>query len=143
MTQGPEVAPHVPIVVAWTRGAEFDASRENGPRMHLDGDAAHGLSPVDTLLASLASCAATDVVTILEKQRTPPRKLEVRVEATRVTSIPRRLASVVLHFTIAGHGIARAKAERAVELAVTRYCSVRSSLDKDIPVTWTIDVDAA
>jgi len=133
-----ETQPHVPIVVAWTGGMEFDASRETGPRIHIDGDAQNGPSPVDTLLASIATCAATDVVTILEKQRTPPTRLEIRVESTRVTSTPRRLASVTLHFTIAGDGIVQARAERAVELSVEKYCSVRSSLARDIPVAWTV-----
>src|SRR5581483_11856706 len=89
-----ESTPHVPIIVAWTGGAAFDASREGAPRIHIDGDAKEAPSPVDVLLASLATCAATDVVTILQKQRTPPTRLDVRVEATRVNAVPRRLASV-------------------------------------------------
>jgi putative redox protein len=133
-----ETQPHVPILVAWTGGMEFDASREHGPRIHIDGDATTGPSPVDTLLASIATCAATDVVTILEKQRTPATHLEIRVESTRVTSTPKRLASVNLHFTIAGQGIEQAKAQRAVELSVEKYCSVRSSLARDIQVTWNV-----
>lgn len=135
-----EATPHFPIVVSWTGGLEFEASREAGPRIHIDGDAKQGPSPVDTLLSSLATCAATDVVTILQKQRTPPTRLEIRVESTRVNAIPRRLASVVLHFRIEGQGIIQAKADRAVELAVTKYCSVRSSLSADIPVTWTVEI---
>jgi putative redox protein len=55
-----------------------------------------------------------------------------------VNTIPRRLASVVLHFRIEGRGIVQSKAERAVELSITKYCSVRSSLAEDIPVTWTV-----
>jgi putative redox protein len=131
-------SPHLPIIVAWTGATEFDASREGGPRIHIDGDAKQAPGPVDVLLASLATCAATDVVTILQKQRTPPTRLEVRVESTRVNAIPRRLASVVLHFGIEGKGIIQAKADRAVELAITKYCSVRSSLSDDISVTWTV-----
>jgi uncharacterized OsmC-like protein len=32
------------------------------------------------------------------------------------------------------------KAARAIELSVEKYCSVRSSLVTDAPVTWTIDL---
>jgi putative redox protein len=39
---------------------------------------------------------------------------------------------------MAGAGVERAHAERAVELAVTKYCSVRDSLDPAIPVTWAV-----
>jgi putative redox protein len=92
------------------------------------------------LLASVAACAATDVVEIMRKQRTPLESLNVRVEAYRVPAIPRRLASAVLHFALKGAGITEAKAARAVELSVTKYCSVRSSLIADAPVTWTIQV---
>jgi uncharacterized OsmC-like protein len=37
-------------------------------------------------------------------------------------------------------GITAQQAARAVELSVTKYCSVRSSLIADAPVTWTIEV---
>jgi len=45
---------------------------------------------------------------------------------------------VTLNFRIAGAGIERVHAERAVELAVTKYCSVGASLRPDVPVEWTI-----
>lgn len=134
------VTPHFPVSVAWTGGLTFDASREQGPHIQIDGDAKQAPSPVDVLLASLATCAATDVVTILQKQRTPPARLDVRVESTRANTVPRRLASVVLNFSIEGQGIIQAKAERAVELAITKYCSVRSSLAEDISVSWSVRV---
>src|SRR3984957_2186304 len=131
---------HVPIQVDWAGGLQFDAGRLDGPKVRIDGETRTGPNPVDTLLAALAACAATDVVQIMEKQRTPLKSLSVRVEAQRVAIIPRRLASAVLHFTLEGAGITPERAERAVELSVTKYCSVRSSLLAEVPVTWTIDV---
>jgi putative redox protein len=135
----PEFA-HVPVQVEWVGGLQFEASRIDGSKIHIDSDAKTGPSPVDTLLAAIATCAATDVVTIMEKQRTPLRAMSIRVESNRVNAIPRRLASAVLHFSLHGAGITPEKAERAVELSVTKYCSVRSSLLAEIPVTWTIEV---
>lgn len=93
---------------------------------------------MDTLLGALASCAAVDVVDILAKRRTPVATLEVRVDAQRANSIPRRLTHVVLAFRITGEGIEREHAERAIELSVTRYCSVRDSLDPNLPIEWTL-----
>jgi putative redox protein len=93
------------------------------------------------LLASIATCSAIDVVTILKKQRTPVHALHVRVEAHRVEATPRRLASAVLHFRITAPGTTEQKVARAVELAVTKYCSVRSSLIADARVTWTIELE--
>ena len=132
--------PHAPIQVEWVGGLQFDACREGGPTIRLDGDSKTGPSPFDALLAAIATCAASDVVHIMEKQRTPLRAMSVRVESNRVSAIPRRLASAALHFSLQGAGITPEKAECAVELSVTRYCSVRSSLLTEVPVTWTIDV---
>ena len=110
--------------------------------MRIDADAQSGPSPFDALLAAIASCAAVDVVTILAKQRTPVQALSVRVEATRVDATPRRLASAILHFTITAPGATVEKATRAVELSVTKYCSVRSSLITDAAVSWTVSLPA-
>ena len=93
------------------------------------------------LLAAIATCASIDVVTILQKQRTPVEALHVRIEAHRVEQIPRRLASAVLHFTITAPGATPQNVARAVELSITKYCSVRSSLISDAPVTWTIELN--
>ncbi len=132
---------YAPIDVKWAGGLEFEAGRPDGPAMRIDGNARTAPSPFDALLAAIATCAAVDVVTILEKQRTPARALEVRIEATRVESIPRRLASAILHFSIAAPGTTMEKAIRAVELSVTKYCSVRSSLIADATVSWTVKLE--
>jgi len=131
---------HVPVQLEWAGGLQFDAGRLEGPKVRIDGDTRTGPSPFDLLLAAVAACAATDVVQIMEKQRTPLKSLGVRVEAVRFAGIPRPLASAVLHFTLQGVGITPEKAERAVELSVTKYCSVGASLRADVPVTWTIEI---
>jgi len=131
---------HPTIEVDWLGASEFEAHRAGGPGIRIDGDSKSAPSPFDTLLAAIASCAATDVVSILAKQRTPVKALRVAVEAQRVEATPRRLAAAVLHFSIAAPGATPAKAGRAVELSVTRYCSVRSSLLDGIPVSWTVEL---
>ena len=137
---GTEAIPHSPVQIEWVGDLQFDAGRPDGPKVRIDADARTAPGPFDMLLAATAACAATDVVEIMRKQRTPLQSLVVRVEATRVATIPRRLASAVLHFTLHAPGTTAEKAARAVELSVTKYCSVRSSLIADAPVTWTIDL---
>jgi len=131
---------HVPIDVRWVGGLNFEAGRPDGPKIRVDGDAQSAPSPFDALLAAIASCASVDVVTILQKQRTPVHALNVRVEANRVESTPRRLASAALHFVIDAPGTTIEKATRAVELSVARYCSVRSSLIAEASVSWTVQL---
>jgi len=141
MSESAPPTPHAsPVRIEWVSDLEFDAGRPGGPTVRIDGNALTGPGPFDMLLAAIATCAGTDVVEIMKKQRTPLAALSVRVEATRVAAVPRRLASAVLHFALRGAGITPQKAARAVELSVAKYCSVRSSLVEDARVTWTVEV---
>jgi putative redox protein len=128
------------VNVKWVGEHNFDAGRPGRPTARFDGDGVTGPSPVDGLLASLATCTLVDVVDILAKRRTPVASLEMEVVAERVDTVPRRLKHVTLNYRIDGAGIERVHAERAVELAVTKYCSVRDSLRPDVPVEWTIEL---
>jgi putative redox protein len=139
-TPPPGTVIHAPLNVQWAGGLNFEAGRTGAPKARIDGDALSAPSPFDMLLAAIATCASVDVVTILEKQRTPVQALSVRIEANRVDAAPRRLASAILHFSITAPGSTVQKATRAIELAVTKYCSVRSSLTADAPVSWTVEL---
>jgi putative redox protein len=141
MPNGPTTGkPHTPVEVAWVGDSVFEAGRAAGPKVRVDGDGNTAPSPFDVLLAALATCAATDVVSILNKQRTPARALHVRVVAQRVEETPRRLSAAALEFSIDAPGATAPKVARAVELSVTKYCSVRASLAADVAVTWTVDL---
>ena len=137
------VAPKPPsrVHMTWAGGERFDAGRPGGPPLRIDVTGETGPGPVDTLISALASCAAIDVIEILAKRRTPVRALTVDVVGERVDTIPRRLRQVTLAFRIGGDGIERVHAERAIDLAVNKYCSVKDSLARDIPVEWTLTLD--
>jgi putative redox protein len=130
------------VVATWRGGHAFDAGRPGGPAITIDGDAALGPSPVDTLLIALAGCTGYDIVDILEKRRTPVRSLRIEVHGDRFDGVPGRLTAIRLDFHLAGAGIDRTHAERAIELAVHKYCSVKDSLDAAMPVAWTLTLEA-
>jgi putative redox protein len=48
---------------------------------------------------------------------------------------------VRLEYVVTGAGIERVHAERAIELAVTKYCSVRDSLSREIGIEWTLELN--
>jgi putative redox protein len=126
------------VRATWVGGQAFDCGRPNGPTARVDGNAKTGPSPVDTLLNALACCTSIDVVSILEKRRTPVATLDVEVAGARANAVPSRLLGINLVFRVTGTGIERVHAERAIELAVTKYCSVRDSLDPELPITWEL-----
>ena len=115
----------------WRGGLLFDSGV--GERVHqLDGNSKMAPSPVETLLGSLGCCAGSDVVDILTKQRTAPRKLEVDVLATRRPEYPRRVLTLDMTFVVEGSGLERPQVERAIALSLEKYCTVAASLAGDI-----------
>lgn len=134
-----------PVVVSvdWKGEHRFDTARPGGPAARLDGSGATGQSPVDILLSALAACAAIDVVDILAKRRTPAASMSIEVVGERVTEIPRRYKHITLKFRIAGAGIDRDQALRAIDLSVTKYCSVKGSLHPEIVVDWELDLSGS
>ena len=129
------------VAVKWTGAHRFEAGRPGGPTVTIDADAAAGPSPVDTLLIALGSCTAVDVVDILAKRRTPVESLEVSAVGQRKDAVPARITHILLTYRIRGAGIERVHAERAIELAVRKYCSVRDSLDPALPVEWALELE--
>ena len=105
-----------------------------------DGEGDTGVRPAELVVAALAGCTAVDVVDILKKRRTEPTALDMVITAQRADGTPRRLVKVHLAYRITGGGVERDHALRAIELAVTKYCSVRDSLDPELPVTWSLEL---
>jgi putative redox protein len=120
--------------IVWTSGLVFTAGVMD--RTHvIDGNSKVAPSPVETLLNAIGACAASDVVEILTKQRTPAAQLAVDVMAVRRADFPRRVETVELTFHITGKDIEREKAERAIDLSIQKYCTVAASLAGDITMS--------
>lgn len=126
------------VALTWSGGLVFRGGAPGGPETTIDGDNAAAPGPMLTLLLAAASCSGADVVSILEKMRV--RILELRIEAAgeRREEDPRRYTALHLDFHLRGEGLDQAKAARAVDLSVTKYCSVLHSLAPDIRVTHGI-----
>jgi putative redox protein len=128
------VRPPSRVRATWTGEHRFDTGRANGASARMDGSGKTGQSPPDALLSALASCAGVDVVDILGKRRTPAERLVVDVQGSRREEAPRRFEQITLTFHVDGAGIERVHAERAVQLAFEKYCSVAASLASDIVI---------
>ena len=121
-------------------GHVFEAGPEG--RSHvIDADSKTAPGPVETLLEAIMTCSGVDVVDILAKRRTPVESLEVQVTGQRKDAVPARVTHLLLTYRIRGAGVERVHAERAIQLAVTKYCSVRDSLDPELPVEWRLELE--
>jgi len=126
------------VTLRWREALEFDAAAPGRPPIVVDGNNTVAVSPVELLLVAAASCTASDVVLILQKQRVVLRGLEVLVRGTRRTEQPRRYTALHFVFTITGDGADEGKTRRAVDLSLEKYCSVVASLAPDIRISYDV-----
>lgn len=132
------MAPNRAVSVRW-RGRElFEGGPADRAPILVDGESAAAPSPVELLLVAAASCTATDVVSILTKQRVALESLEVRVSGTRRETPPRRFTALRFEFIVDGAGATEVKVRRAVDLSLGKYCSVVASLAPDIAVSYDL-----
>lgn len=129
------------IGLTWKGDLRFDAGPAGVPPHSIDGDTKAGGSPTQVLLEALAGCVTIDVVLILNKMRMPATDISCDVTAERSDGSPRRITKVHLHYRISGDSIVSERAMRAIELSVVKHCSVRDTLDPEMPVTWSLDLN--
>jgi putative redox protein len=120
--------------------AAFEAVAGSGGKLVVDGSPeiggeGKGMRPMELLLAAVASCSAMDVVSILRKQKEPLEHLRIEIEGDRAQAVPSPFTAMRLVFVARGN-IDEHKLQRAVSLAVEKYCSARATLG-GVEVTWT------
>ena len=86
------------------------------------------LSPVETLMVSLAACSGMDVWPISTKKRQRITHYEIRVEANQRDEYPQVLTRVDVTHVVEGPAVEEAAIRRAIELSATKYCPVSAML---------------
>ncbi|MFY7878926.1 MAG: OsmC family protein [Lacibacter sp.] len=105
----------------------------SGNSMQIDipveqGGTGTGMRPMQTVLAALVGCSTVDVVKILQKQRQQITSLKIEVDGEREEGKePSLWKEVRLRFILDGN-VDPAKAFRAAELSMNKYCSVAETL---------------
>ena len=123
------------ITLRWQEALMFRGGEPGGPETTIDGDNAQAPGPMLTLLLAAASCTGSDVVAILRKMRVELAECRIEASGVRRETEPRRFTAIHLDYHLKGAGLDEAKAARAVELSITKYCSVVHSLAPDIRIT--------
>jgi putative redox protein len=129
------------VVVHHLGGARYLGENARGDRTVIDAspDLALGMKPMETLLASLAACSAIDVVSIMEKRKTPLRAYRIELSGRRASEHPKRFEEIVVHHIASGEGVTEDQLERAAQLSGEKYCSVAASLNARLIIQVTVD----
>jgi putative redox protein len=136
------------IDVNWLgKDFHFEAENETKGKIRIDGNneiggLEGGLSPMQLLLAGAGGCSAIDVLHILEKQKQTVKSLKVEVDGDRQNVDGQNHSeyrSIHMHYILEGN-LDPKKVERALELSVTKYCSVSKALEKGSEISYDYEI---
>lgn len=131
------------IDVTWL-GKDFhmEAENETDGKIRIDGKnniggLDGGLSPMQLLLAGIGGCSAIDVISILEKQKQKLTDLKVEIDGDKqkLDAGYSEYKTIHMHFILSGD-LNPKKVERALELSITKYCSVSKALEKGSEISY-------
>ena len=95
---------------------------------------------MEMVLMALAACSSLDLVSILNKQKQGLKDFSVSVVGERREQLPPIFTKIHMDFTLIGD-IDPAKADRAAELAIKKYCSVHDMLVAGgVEITYAIEI---
>lgn len=117
------------ITTHWKGGLTFESDNPSGKSVVMDTniegqDERFGLSPKAMMLSSLAGCSALDVISILDKMKSPIDDFKIEVSGELTDEHPKYYHHVVVDYHFYGSDLDKAKCERAVQLSVEKYCGV-------------------
>jgi putative redox protein len=114
--------------IKWAGGLSFVGTSGSGHSMVIDGDKQLAMSPMELMLLSTGSCACIDLVMILQKARQKVIDAWVEVGGERCEDLPRYFTDIELHFVVKGIDIKERHVERAIDLAMEKYCSASAQM---------------
>lgn len=119
----------------------FESVNERGDIVHLDNKSEpdpKGSSPMELLLMAIAGCSSIDIVMILRKQKIELVDVKVDVEGFRQDgAVPNVFTGIKLVVKLEGD-FPPEKAKRAVDLSISKYCSVAKMLEKTAEISYDV-----
>ncbi len=128
------------IEVTWVNEHRYLAVDSTNHTVVLSPPNDIGIKPSDGLLIALAACAAHDIVEIIKKQRAHLARLVIAVEGEQAPQPPWAYQRIHLRVQVTAQNLRHEQLERAVDLALNKYCSVRASLSPDIALTFEVNL---
>jgi putative redox protein len=94
-----------------------------------------GLTSLELLLSSLATCAGNTLGVVLNRMRQPFAGIEVTARGKRRDEHPTVITNITLEFVVRGAGIEPQTVQRALDIAEDQLCPVWAMLKPGTPIT--------
>jgi len=127
------------------KGITFAAKTDSNHWIIMDGPEEFGGSNAgvrakELLLMGLGGCTGSDVVTILQKKKTPIEGFEINITSDVAEEHPQVFTKIHVEYVFYGKGLSEKDIERAIELSQTKYCSVTKMLEKSAEITHSFKI---
>jgi putative redox protein len=122
-------------ILTWDKDLIFTGRTMRGYTIEFDAKVEWGCMPTESLLLSLAGCMGIDCLSFLQKMKCEITSFRIDISGERNPTPPQYYKSMAMKIKISGKNITDKKMQRAISLSQDKYCSVYSSLRKDMVVT--------
>ncbi len=120
---------HKSVDLVHQAGMHFRAEPSSGhPYDFDDRESNQGGSPVETIIAALASCSAMDVISITTKKRQAITRYEIHASGSQRDEYPQVFTEITLEHEVWGDDLSEAAIRRSIELSATKYCPVNAMI---------------
>ncbi len=127
------------------KAVHLEGKNERGLVISMDGSEKIGgqdlgASPMEVVLMGLGGCASMDVLSILKKMKQEVEVYKVHLNAERdEDDVPAVFKKIHIHWFVEGK-VEEDKLARAIELSMTKYCSVSKMLEKTAEITSSYEI---
>lgn len=135
-------------VVKQLQGITFVGKTDSNHWITMDGPenfggSNAGIRPKELLMLSLGGCSGSDVTSILSKKKIKLDGFEMNISAESADEHPQVFIKMHIEYVFYGNDILAKDVERAIELSLTKYCSVTAMLQKAMPIDHSYRIEVS
>lgn len=133
----------VNVSMSYLNDEKFQVLNESGNKLTIDmyeKDKKENLSPMELLLSAVTTCAAVEIVSMIKKRRRDFRDLKAESSGIRADTHPMYYKKINIKYIIYSKDLQDSEADRFISLALTKYCSVGSSIRMDTEVIHSFEI---
>lgn len=127
------------VSATWKGGLDFIGENDKGGTVQMGPTDEH-IGPMQLLLLGLAGCTGIDIVSILEKKKSPPTDFKIKVRGKRADTFPMVYTDIEIEYLLWGKDLKARDVEQAVKLSEDKYCSASIMLGKTARIRSTYKI---
>lgn len=131
--------------VTYVNGMQFVGEAGSGHAIVMDsgsetGGNNTGLRPSELLLIGLGGCSGMDIISILKKKRENVTGFEININGEKAEEHPKKYKEIGIEFIIKGKNVSPEAVQKAVQLSMDKYCSVKATLEGAAKINFSYKI---